>query len=417
MSIFKTLRTVSALAIAAFASALAIAQPSPAGPITEDQKAHVLADMESIITKRAYVPGVDFSKWPDLVKKHQKQIDASKDQNAFTNVMNEALEEFGFSHIVLFSPVAADARENRKMVGLGVRIEPPTPGQPVKGLRIAMVFPGTPADEVGLQAGDLIVEGNGKAVKSTADLAGEEGSKVKVTVERGSKRLDFNITRRPFSTDIPETIKWLDKDTALVTIPTFDLGYKKYAVSEIMNEAMKAKKLILDLRSNGGGRVDNLLHLASYFFDSTKPIGTFVNRSMAEAFAQETGKPATDAIAVASWTKDRLRTGAPRAERFSGKVAVLVNGGTGSASEMMAAALKENMNAPLIGSKTAGAVLASQMFPISEKFLLQFPLMDYVTIKGYRIEGNGLKVDQEAPVARVGEEDKAVTAAVKLLNG
>lgn len=414
---FRTIRTVTALAIAVLATALAPAQNPPAKPITEDQKANVLADMESIITKRAYVPGVDFAKWPDLVKKHQSEIDAAKDEFAFTNVMNEALEEFGFSHIVLFSPVAADARTNRKMVGLGIRIEPPTPGQPVKGLRIAMVFPGTPADEAGMQPGDLIVEGDGKPVKSTADLAGEEGSKVKVTVERGGKRVDFNITRRPFSTDVPETIKWVDKDTALVTIPTFDLGFRKDAVSQIMNEAMKAKNLILDLRSNGGGRVDNLLHLASYFFDATKPIGTFVNRSMAEAYAQETGKPATDAIAVAAWTKDRLRTGKPRAERFSGKVAVLVNGGTGSASEMMAAALKENMNAPLIGSKTAGAVLASQMFPIREKFMLQFPLMDYVTIKGYRIEGNGLKVDQEAPLPRAGEEDKAVSAALKLLHG
>ena len=69
------------------------------------------------------------------------------------------------------------------------------------------------------------------------------------------------------------------------------------------------------------------------------------------------------------------------------------------------------------GALTAGAVLASQMFPISEKFMLQFPLMDYVTIKGYRIEGNGLKVDEEAAPPKLGEEDRAILLAQKYFGG
>ena len=407
MSISKTIRNVSLAAVALFASTLAIAQ-SPGTPITQDQKDNVLRDMEDVITRRAYVPGVDFSKWPALVKKHQAKIDEAKDQANFTGVMNEALREFGFSHIVLFSPQAADARQNRKMAGLGIRIQPED-----KGLRIVLVFPGTPAEEVGMRPGDLIVAGDGKPVKSTADLAGEVGSKVKVTVEREGVKKDFNITRRMFQTDLPETLNWVNSETAILTIPTFDLGFTRPRVADLMVDALKAKNLILDLRGNGGGRVDNLLYLAGYFFDETKPIGTFVNRKMADDFSKETGQPATDAISVAKWTSDRLKTFGPRAERFAGKVAVLVNEGTGSASEMMAAALRENMDAKLIGSKTAGAVLASQMRPISEKFMLQFPLMDYVTIKGYRIEGNGLKVDEEAPLPKFGEKDKAISIAQK----
>ena len=133
--------------------------------------------------------------------------------------------------------------------------------------RSVLVFPGTPADEVGMHPGDLIISGDGKPVKTTADLVGEEGTKVKVTVEREGKKVDFDVTRRIFSTDTPETLKWVSDDTALVTIPTFDLGFKKSNVNDLMNQAVKAKNLILDLRSNGGGRVDNLLFLASYFFD------------------------------------------------------------------------------------------------------------------------------------------------------
>ncbi|MBS1724391.1 MAG: PDZ domain-containing protein [Armatimonadetes bacterium] len=411
MSTFTRLRSLGVAVLAAVAFQIGAAQGPSA--ITTEQKDTVLKDMESIITKSAYVPGVDFKKWPDLVLKHRKDIDAAKDDAQFTATMNEALHDFGFSHIVLFSPQAADVRNNRKMVGLGVRIQPEE-----KGLRIVMVFPGTPAEEVGMEPGDLIITGDGKPVKTTADLAGEEGTTVKVTVERKSKKIDFEIKRRKFSTDIPESITWVSKDTAMVTIPTFDLGYKKYRVAEIMNEAMSSKNLILDLRSNGGGQVQNLLNLASYFFDTSDPIGTFVNRLMADDYSKSTGKPGIDAIEVAKWVPDkvRLRPDTPRSEHYAGKVAVLINGGTGSASEMMAAALREKKGAKLIGSKSAGAVLASLMRPISERFLLQYPVMDYVTINGLRIEGNGLVPDKEATPAVFGKADEAVALAVKTFN-
>lgn len=414
MSIVKTIKTVFFAALLACA-ATSMSQVPANGPISSEDKAGVLADMSKIITQRAYVPGVDFNKWSDLVKKHRPEIDKAKDHIQFTQVMNKALDEFGFSHIVLFSPQMADMRANRKMVGLGVRIQ-----QEDRGMRIVLVFPGTPADEVGLRPGDLIIKGDGKPVKAPPDLAGEPGSKVKVTIERDGKEKTIEVTRRTFSTDVPETLTWVNDKTAMLSIPTFDLGYKSYRVAELMKEIMpKAEQLILDLRSNGGGRVDNLLSLCGYFMDTTTPIGTFVNKPMADDYAKDTGKPAMDAVAVASWIKnpaDRLRPSLARRERFQGKVAVLVNGGTGSASEMMALALKENMGAKLIGSKTAGAVLASQMQPISKNYLLQYPLMDYVSIKGYRIEGHGLKVDAEAPIAKFGEEDKAVTIALKLLS-
>ncbi|MBS1712964.1 MAG: PDZ domain-containing protein [Armatimonadetes bacterium] len=407
MLTIKTLRNLAIAATALAPSAAVVAQtPQSMAPADRDL---VLRDMEKYITQNAYVPGVDFTKWPALVAKHKGEIDKADDQIKFTKVMNEALEEFGFSHIVLFSPQLAEARTNRKMVGLGIRIQPEE-----KGLRIVMIFPGTPAFEAGMHEGDLIIERDGKPVKTTNDLAGEEGSKVKVTVDRSGSRKDFDITRRAFSTDVPETIKWIDKETAMVTVPTFDLGYKKSRVTDIMNEAMTAKNLILDLRSNGGGQVINLLHLSSFFMETNVPLGTFVNRSMANAFAKETGKPGTDALEVAKWSKSKLYPSFARSEHFEGKIVVLVNGGTGSASEMMAAALKEQKGAKIVGSKSAGAVLASLMTPIAQRFVLQYPVMDYVTVKGHRLEGNGLVPDVSAPAAQFGKEDEAVKLSLKV---
>lgn len=411
-----TNRTILALAATAFA-ALAIAQTTPdtqTKPFSPETKQAVLASIEKVLTTTAFVPGVDFTKWPGMIEKKKGEIEASDSANQFTNVVNGALHEFGFSHCVLYSPTVAQARTNRKMVGLGVRIQPEE-----KGIRIVWVFPESPAMESGIEPGDLIFEADGKAVRQAGDLGGEEGSTVKLKLTRDGKELTKTITRRAFSTDIPESVTWVDKETAVLTVPTFDLGYNKNkALDKAMKEAMTAKRLILDLRGNGGGSVVNLLHLAGYFLKRDEPLGTFIGKSLVKRYQEDTGDKSTDVLKIAAWPEASRLKPATRVERYTGQVAVLVNGGTGSASEMMASAMREYRGAKVIGTKSAGAVLASYMWPVAEGFTLQFPVTDYVTIKGYRIEGNGVKPDVEvdAPV-RFGEPDKVVLAAVKALSG
>ncbi|MER3497107.1 MAG: hypothetical protein C4320_10375, partial [Armatimonadota bacterium] len=75
---------------------------------------------------------------------------------------------------------------------------------------------------------------------------------------------------------------------------------------------------------------------------------------------------------------------------FAGNVVVFVNGGSGSASEILAAALKEQLNAPVIGQKSAGAVLVSVIVPATNGFVLQYPLSDFVTPEYRRLEGAGV---------------------------
>lgn len=412
----RTFRVASALAAAIFA-AFASAQTAPAAPskeLTSEAKESVLKEMEKVLTTTAFVPGVDFRKWPTMVEKKKEAIDAAATAGEFTNVVNSALQEFGFSHIVLYSPVMAQARTNRKMVGLGVRIQPET-----DGIRVVWVFPDGPAGAAGVEAGDLIFEADGKPVRQAGELGGEEGSVVTIKVKRGAAEKAFSITRKPFSTDIPESVRWLDKETAVVTVPTFDLGYNKGKnLDNVMREAMKAKRLILDLRNNGGGSVVNLLHLSGYFLSKDEPLGTFVGRALVRRYEEKTGDKTSDVLKVAAWEEASRLRAASRSERFEGAVAVLVNAGTGSASEMMAAALREYRGAKVIGTKSAGAVLASYMWPIKEGFTLQFPVTDYVTIKGLRIEGTGIVPDVVAETnVRYGEEDKALTSALKTLAG
>ena len=72
---------------------------------------------------------------------------------------------------------------------------------------------------------------------------------------------------------------------------------------------------------------------------------------------------------------------------------MIVNKFSGSAAEIAAAALHDVLGAPVIGTKSAGAVLASVIDPVSNGFTLQYPIEDYVTIKGVRLEGNGVTPD------------------------
>ncbi|MFW5697341.1 MAG: S41 family peptidase, partial [Fimbriimonadaceae bacterium] len=170
-----------------------------------------------------------------------------------------------------------------------------------------------------------------------------------------------------------------------------------------------------DLRGNGGGQVLNLLHLSGLLMEPQTPLGTFVGRPLWEDYVEEVGEEPESAVEVAKWTSDKLVPGKPTLEPFDGDIVVLIDGGTGSASEIMASALKEQRGATLIGSKSAGAVLASIMMPINHNFLLQYPVTDYVTYEGYRIEGNGVPVDIEAAIPRFGEEDEGIIKALEVL--
>lgn len=390
------------------------AAPTAPKALDAATKKSVLDAMERTINTMAFVPNVDFSKWNEFVAAEKANIDKATSENDFAAAVNRALNNFGFSHITLFPPSFGQQRLTQRRAGIGIRIQIED-----TGLRVVSVLKETPAEEAGIRMGDLIVESDGKKVRSTADLAGELGQTSRIKLIRDGKDITLEVTRAEYSTVIPESIEWkADKKAAVVTIPTFDQGYSRANVDSLMKQAMSADLLILDLRSNGGGLVLNLQHLMSYFLDrETQPLGTFLGKRTVEDYEKSTGQKATDLVKVAEKTTAKVRPFKAEGPLFKGKVAVLVNGATGSASEMAAAALRDHRNAQVIGSKTAGAVLASMMLPLRDGggFWMQFPVTDYVTIKGIRLEGNGVTPDMEAEMPRFGETDQAIAKALAIL--
>ena len=149
------------------------------------------------------------------------------------------------------------------------------------------------------------------------------------------------------------------------------------------------------------------------FLRREEPLGTFIDRSMAAKFLKDTGEEAKDIFAIAEWSTRKVQPLKRNIEPFNGEIVVLVNGASASASEMMAAALRDHRGAQIIGTRTAGAVLASTMQRLVNGYLLQFPLTDYVTLSGLRIEGIGLEPSIVAQDHRFGEADNGVAEALK----
>jgi carboxyl-terminal processing protease len=130
----------------------------------------------------------------------------------------------------------------------------------------------------------------------------------------------------------------------------------------------------VDLRGNGGGLIEEAKNSLSPFFAADVEFGTFVERG--------------------GNTKERVVKGS-RNRAFAGKVTILTDGNTGSGAEIFSLIMQENRRARIIGTRTRGAVLNSRDFYLPEDFVLRVAFRNYLSPKGLRLEGVGVKPDLE----------------------
>lgn len=378
-------------------------------------KQAVLDGLERTVKARAFVPGVDFARWPDHLAKQRGRIDAATEAPAFVAAVNDALRGFGISHIRLLTPSAARTRATGVQIGYGLATAPDP-----RGLVVTTVVPGSPADKLRIEPGDIVVGVEGaEKPRAIASLSpdGTERDTCLVTALRPSTggTKSYMLLKKPFDTTRVPELTWPTKDIAMVRLASFTRGYDRRMLEGFLRTAAGAKGLILDLRGNGGGLVANLQHLLGLLAPEGTPTGTSVTRPMAERFRSEAGGDPNDMVAVAKWNGPSMKTRTQSVPPYAGRIAVLINGRSGSASEIVSAVLRERREAVLVGRRSAGAVLVSQFAPLRDGFEVQIPLSDYVTPGGMRLEKNGLVPDVEVEDPRRGTEDRAIPVAVKEL--
>lgn len=261
-------------------------------------------------------------------------------------------------------------------VGAGVGIEMALRDGYVRVLR---TLPDNPAIKAGVRAGDIIYKINDEEVynKSTdyiaSKLRGEAGTTVKLTVMRDNEEKSFDLTRETIN-NVSAYVDY-SGDTAIITVTRFDSDTGTL-VQKIVSEDFpkhNVKKVILDLRGNGGGYVSAAKDLLSLWIDS-------------EPILIQKSKNDREEITKANRGQAKLA---------DMKTIVLVNGGTASASEIVAGALKDYNKATIMGETTFGKGVVQTLLDLSNGSMLKVTTARWYTPNGNSINGEGISPDIE----------------------
>lgn len=260
-------------------------------------------------------------------------------------------------------------------VGIGIYMKEDTVSNRVV---VYYPIPNTPADKAGIKAGDLIISVDG--IEYTAEdfskisnyIKGEEGTKVKLVIERDGERLNYEIAREKINTN-PITTKILEENIGYLKIPSFDEGTSKDFKEKVQElQSQGATKLILDLRNNGGGIVSEATTIADYLLEKGKTIISTVDNKQNKEVTNSKNDPI-----------------------FTMPLVVLVNGNSASASEILVCSLQDNERAKIVGTVTYGKGVIQTVLSLTDGSGLKITTDEYYTPNGTEINKKGITPDEE----------------------
>lgn len=238
----------------------------------------------------------------------------------------------------------------------------------------------SPAEKAGLKMDDRILKVDGKSVKGQAltevvsKIRGKKGTKVKLTIQRGEETFEISIVRDkiPIASVTGELVK-KDATVGKIQIITFSENTASEFEDEIRELRKKgAKKWIIDVRQNPGGYLDQVERIASMFLKNGQTIVQFSTND------QKVGET------VASEILDN-------GFKITEPTVLLIDGSSASASEILAAALNENLKTPLIGSTTFGKGTVQMMDAFDDQSELKLTVQKWLTPKGNWIHEQGIR--------------------------
>lgn len=270
-----------------------------------------------------------------------------------------------------------------------------------KNNNVVVVEPikGTPAEAAGLKSGDIIVYVNDESMIGvdseivSSKIKGEEGTKVKITILRDTEYMDFEIERKSIKVYHVEN-EMLENNIGYISLMTFDEGCADEFKTSYENlKSQGAKKIILDLRNNTGGLVDECLKIADMMLE----------------------KDAIELITVNAQGNKEINK-SENAPIVEGEMVVLINEYSASASEILVAALKENNRAQVVGKNSYGKGVIQSVLELNDGSVLKLTVSEYFTPKENKINKIGVKPDFEIELDYENEIDTQLNKAIEILN-
>ena len=376
------------------------------GRIPDIEKAYSVANKETGKPEK-----IDFSPywkaWNILNEKFvavATTTSSMTDQQKVWSSIQGLAQSTGDPYTVFFPPeeskmFESDISGNFEGVGMEIAIRDGV-------LTVVAPLKGTPAQKAGIRPGDKILKiDDTLTAKLSADEAvkiirGKEGSKVTFTISRTEKKEPFDVVVTRGVINIP-TIDTEQREDGVFVVKLYNFS----AVSNnLFRDALKKfvesgyDKLVLDLRGNPGGYLEAAIDMASWFLPAGKVV-------VSEDFGR--GKPQTI-----------HRSAGYDVFNSNLKMAVLIDQGSASASEILAGALQEHGIAKLVGEKSYGKGSVQELVPITSDTSLKVTIARWLTPKGNSISANGLTPDVSVKITQKefdAGKDPQMAKAVELL--
>jgi len=274
-----------------------------------------------------------------------------------------------------------------------------------KGLEVGFVFRGSPAAGADIKAGDVIVNVDGKSIRGddvdliVAKIKGPVGTDVTLGIRKGGEGdvKDVKLTRAQIQVPITAgRIREVDgQKLGYVQLTTFSSNAGralKRAMERVIDKG--AKGVVIDLRDNGGGLLEQAILTSSIFLDEGDVVVETRSRTEGNATYRAIG-----------------------GNIDSPPVVVLVNRNTASAAEILAAALQTDIKAPVVGTRTFGKGVFQQVLSLNNGGSLDLTVGEFFTANGVSLAGKGLKPDVYAPLPKDATRDVQLDKAFDVLSG
>ena len=282
--------------------------------------------------------------------------------------------------------------------GVGMNVE-----EDRRGLKVLRVFDGSPARKAGIREGDLILGVNGRSIAgvnsevATGRIKGPSGTTVKLQVLTPGDDAPRTETVERARIELPvATGRIVERDgrklgvVELLSFSSGAHGFLRRQVSKLLDEG--AEGIVLDLRGNGGGLLSEAVLVASIFIEDGE-IVSVRGRARPERVEDADGEAIDGDVPVA----------------------VLVDGGSASASEIVTGALRDRGRATVVGTRTFGKGLVQEVEQLSNGGVLDLTVANYYLPDGETIGTGGIKPQVRARDDRETERDEAVPVALDVL--